>query len=385
MEVQTNTLPLHYQKYGDRTSSLISLYSHFKSFKSDDIDGEIRFIEKKSAVAIANEPLSPHLHRKNFIQNFFKNSRFKGKDKLAFPISEVLACELKKEGIHVWQIGVEPIFVLADYFADNADVLSNFPIARSLKRRGAKVYEISEEKRIALSEEIEHLKEDWLSSKKLAAFEFLNVVDPLAHEEYKRYFILNDKDQMMALLSASPIFLEGQIVGYFFNDILKRTTSRSATSELLILETMGILHKEGVSEIRLGMCPLAMISSNEKDAKKLTGLYEKWKWGYQFKSLFLFKNKLNPTKWRPLYLASDRQEFSRMITNVLKIHFSSEFILEFFKRNWYSSRRNFELKNKVKKKVIPRNSKINKISFLQALLRVKWTTFFSFFLYVFTF
>jgi len=387
METHSVTLARHYQKYGDRTSSLLSLYPHFKSFETNELEGQIRYVEKKGVVAIANEPISPHHVRFFLIQSFFKNNNFKNKDKLAFPLSERLASELRKEeGIHVWQIGVEPIFVLADYFADNYDPLLALPIARNLKRRGAVVGEISEEQRTPLADEIEELRKDWLSTKKSQPLEFLNIVDPLAHEEYKRYFILKDKEKVMAFLSASPIFLNEEIIGYFFNDILRRSDARSATSELLIIEAMRVLHQEGVIEVRLGMCPLAMIAPEEKDAKKLTGLYQKWKWGYQFKSLYQFKNKLNPTSWRPLYLASDRPEFARMIKNVLKIHMSAGFVTEFLKRHWYAARKNLELKEKIKIKIktktksLPKAPQEKRNQFLDVLFKIKWTvSFFTFF------
>lgn len=365
----------NFTKYGDRTSSLISMYPHFNSFQDLKNEGEIRYNIKKGVVGLANEPLAPENKKLDIIYNFCTKEEFKNKDKLIFPISKHLATALKENGFFVWQIGVEPIFNLQEYFGSPIDPLYHTPIAKSLKRRGAKAFELSEEELKFFREEVEELKEEWLSRKKMAPLEFLNVIDPFLHEEYKRFFVLKDKGKITALLTATPIYLNDQIIGYFFNDILRRKDARSGSTELLIIEAMRVLYHSGVLEVRLGACPLAEISPNEKHSKELTRIFNKWKLGYNFKSLYQFKTKLNPTSMRPLYLATDRPELSRMLKNVFKLHVSSGFFKNFLTRNWYAYKQNLKLKEIAKPFTVLIEQKT-----LSLVPRLKWTlSLFTFF------
>lgn len=359
-----------FRRFGNRTSSLISLYPHFSSFTTHDSGGELRYLERKKIVAVANEPLAPVEKRATLILNFFNHPRFSSKSKLAFPVSEELALELKSHGLFVWQIGAEPVFKLSDIFSKPAVLSKSFPSAMSLKRRGGKLDEVKDHELEVMSDLIEELKEEWLGKKKLSPLGFLNVVEPQLFKEVKRYFVLKDRGRVSALLTACPIYENENIVGYFFNDILKRVDSKNATTELLILETMRVLHEEGVHEVRLGMSPLALLSKETKDYKKLQFIYEKLKFGYNFQSLFFFKNKMKPTSWRPLYLVSDKPDFFRMIKNVVALHIDAGFLLEFLKRYWYASKRSLELKELVSshKLEVLKNKSLPSI-----LFRIKWT------------
>jgi hypothetical protein len=357
-----------FKKYGNRTSSLLSLYPHFKSYQQQKY--EIRYIEKKNLVAIANEPLAPESIRKEAVVEYFSEAQNQKKDQLIFPISERLAAELKDESFNVWQVGAEPIFTLNKYFKEGEDKLSQFPIARTLKSRGGKVSEITLEQFIERKDEINELREEWLAGKKNSAFEFLNIVDPLEQKEYKRFFILEFKGKLMAFMTATPVYLNNQIIGYFFNDILRRQKVKSATNELLIIDSMKILHDEGILEVRLGLAPLARLEKDCRDYKTLNSIFEKWHFGYNFKTLYQFKNKLGPTKWRPIYLASNRKTLSSVLINVLRLHLTPGAFKEFVKRSWYSYRRNMEMKENLKSIKKPKTKPLTVLTFLS---RIKYT------------
>lgn len=367
LERSEHTLHL-FKKYGNRTSSLLTLYPHFQSYQQQNY--EIRYIEKKNLVAIANEPFAPESLRKEAVVQYFRQEKNQKKDQLIFPISERLAGELREEGYNVWQVGAEPIFTLNKFFKEGEDKLSQFPIAKSLKNRGGKVAELTLEQFVLRKEEINELREDWLAGRKNSAFEFLNVVDPLEQKEYKRFFTLEVRGRLMAFMTATPIYLNNQIIGYFFNDILRRQKARSATNELLILESMKILHSEGVLEVRLGLAPLALLEKGNRDYKTLNNLFEKWKLGYNFKTLYEFKNKLGPTKWRPIYLASNRKTLSSVLINVMRLHLTPGAFKEFIKRSWYSYKRKMEMKENLKPL---KKEKPKQLSVLTFLSRIKYT------------
>lgn len=352
-----------FKKYGNRTSSLVSLYPHFHSTVVGHY--EVRCIEKKNLVAIANEPLAPVHARKEVILEYFNKNP--NKDQLIFPISLQLAGELAKEGWSTWQIGSEPIFSLREYFKDGEEKLNLFPIARALKSRGGKVFELTLEQFLERKSEVNELREEWLSEKKNSAFEFLNVVDPQEHEEFKRFFALEFRGKLMAFMTATPVYLNHQIIGYFFNDILRRRKAKSATNELMIIEAMKILHREGVLEVRLGLAPLSRLSPASRDFKMLNTLYEKWTWGYNFKTLYQFKNKLGPTRWSPLYLASNRKSLSLVLINVMRLHLTPGAFKEFFKRSWYQYKINFEMKPSLAKAKVKKTKPATLLSFINRI------------------
>lgn len=238
-----------------------------------------------------------------------------------------------------------------------------------------KVLSLAESELDAYKNDIQELVEESLAQKKMAPLEFLNVIEPQCLEEYKRFFILKDRDLTVALLTASPIYLNGLIVGYFFNDILKRKKARSASCDLLIIEAMRTLFQEGILEVRLGMCPLAEIHPDERNARELSKIFSKWKLGYNFKNLYNFKMKLMPTSTRPLYLASDKPQLRKMLYNVFKLHNSESLFKEVSKRLWFEYKENLELKPVAKKDFINIKTQASSL-----VWRIKWTlSFFTFY------
>jgi hypothetical protein len=136
------------------------------------------------------------------------------------------------------------------------------------------------------------------------------------------------------------------------------------------------LHQEGILEVRLGLCPLAEIDPSEPDSEMLTKIFNKWKIGYNFKSLYEFKTKLKPTKIRPLYLASDKKNISKVLFDVIKLHATENFFKNFLTRTWYEYKQNLKLKENVKKFVQPSTGKLTDI-----LFRLKYSiSLFAFFI-----
>ena len=112
-------------EFGDRTNSITSLYPHFKTHFQDSGDAHLSYLETNQSFIVASEPMSRLNERKDFVINFFNSISVnkKIKRKVIFPISENLSNQLKEEGFFSWQVGVEPIFDLKQYFDMPHDVL----------------------------------------------------------------------------------------------------------------------------------------------------------------------------------------------------------------------------------------------------------------------
>lgn len=355
----------NFKLYGNRTSSLLSLYPHLKTHFAEDGEAHLSFIETKKSFIVASEPMSRLQERKEFILEFFKKiDQNTQKRKVIFPISKNLAQQLEKNEFHVMQIGVEPIFNLAQYFDKPFDVTMEYPLARALKKRGGIVRELAENEIAEHQEKMEKILTEWKEAKSTKELGFLNRVDPFYLDDFKRFFVLEDRGDIRAFLTASPIFLNHEIIGYFFNDIIRGSMVRAGSNDLLILEAMRILHLEGVAEVRLGMCPLAELDAQTPHYKILSKLYQHFHFGYSFKNLHAFKKKLNPTRFEPLYLASSSDKFTHILSDIVSAHYPEKTASILWRSFLKTSKRSLILKDHAKPMLQAKTKKTKHQSFV---------------------
>ncbi len=302
-----------FKEYGNRTSSFMSMYPGLEHFKIEN--GQARGITFGNRIVLAAEPHCDEESRAQAIIDL-KNSR--NKKLCLFPIGEKLASVLEEKDFSVWQIGSEPIFELNDYFL--TEPLDFLPLGRTLKKRGAVLVEILPEDLDNYKDELETIHENWKQRK---SFElgFLNQVDPFFKSELKRWFILKVRDTLQAFMTAVPFCYNGAILGYYFNDIIRSEKARAGSNELLIVEVMRTLHGEGTTEVRLGMAPLSRIKRKGLSSAFLDFLFRNYRFGYNFKGHYHFKNKLRPTRWDNLYLSSSGLGFLHSLICAINAHF----------------------------------------------------------------
>lgn len=370
-----NRKKTNFKQYGNRTSSLLSLYPHLKTHFTDDGEAHLSFVETKKSFIVASEPMSRLQERKEFVLDFFQeiDQKNSNKRKVIFPISKSLAHELENDGFHVVQIGVEPIFNLAQYFDKPFDVLMEYPLARALKKRGGTVRELSEDEITSNKQRIEHILKEWKDSKSTNELGFLNRVDPFFLDDFKRFFVLEDRGSIRAFLTASPIYLNHSIIGYFFNDIIRGSSVRAGSNDLLILEAMRVLFHEGIAEVRLGMCPLAELDTKTPHYSILSKIYQGFHFGYSFKNLHQFKKKLNPTRFEPLYLASSSDKFGHLVSDVLSAHYPEKTARILWQNFLRTSKRNLQLKEHAKSMLQIQNKNEEESKIFYILKRTKIT------------
>lgn len=311
-----------FRLYGDRTSSLATLGSQFESRTFAETPGLLRVLDTPGALIAASEPLAPAERRADALAALAAEAG--GKRCVAMPLGRTLALELRARGFHVWQIGSEPVFRLAEYFAPGHDPYARHRVAQALSRRGAEVREVDlaalpEAERVRA--EMEEVADLWLADKDCLPLGFLARVEPFAQERNKRYFLLRVRGQLQGFVAAAPFCREGRVLGYYFQDMPRRPDARSGAGELLLLESMRLLAEQGVAEARLGMAPLAQLDPEAPGAGLLGLLFRRWTWGYNFRSLAEFKGKFSPTAWEPLYLASTCPRLTMALADALRAHF----------------------------------------------------------------
>lgn len=323
------------RRFGDRSSSFMTLYPGFRSFRADPggkggqdgVAGQIRFAETRGAWVAGTEPLAPQSSRAGLFERFDAEAASRGKHPIMTPVTERLSRELVERGYHRIQVGSEPVFELRRYFDPAGDQpLDLFPHARALLKRGYRVREIpSGSLDASLRGQLDGLVEAWKSGRATVPLSFLNQIDPWRHGEHKKLFVVEQGRKALAFLSAVPIFARN---GYFFADYIRAPGSKAGTVELLFIEAMRALHDQGCGEVRLGMCPLARLepayarSMRERLSTRVLGLVFRFsRFPMSFRSIFEFKAKFRPTSWEPLFLVSRGRPGWSTLSEVCRVHF----------------------------------------------------------------
>ena len=378
-DLEQATLLEELSRWGDRTSSLMTAYPGFESFRAPGIPGVIRFARVAEAPGQApnwvgaTEPISPPECRAALGRAFFETAQQKGAQALILPISEQL-CEQLSTQLQTPRsalcVGAEPIFELDEdrFSLPLSELLSAFPRSRSLLRKGYRVVCSSGISLTAsMREALFRIEKEWKASLRSEPMGFLNQVDPLylSDSPYKLYFFLQSplNEEIEACLTALKVSPDS----WYFSEVLRARHADHGAMPLLLFGAMQTLRARapekvpeitpvGVQakiqekiqekiqdrvrsnapracpgmEVRLGLSPLAYSELEASYASQLRSswagrlllkLSEQDSWLYGFRSSRDFKKRLRPSRWDPLFLQADRAVSLRTLLTVANVHF----------------------------------------------------------------
>lgn len=314
--------------FGDRTSSFLSAYGHFRDYLL--ARGRIRCVDVPGAVVAAGEPLCQIADRADAFFAFAAEARTHGKRAVITPIGAALADAVRARGAHTLCIGAEPVLELAQWLGEQGgpDPLERLPVARALARRGGRVVAwdpraLTDEQRAIIASLTAH----WKSARAGPLVAFLNAVDPLQHVEQKALFVIYDGklEGPAAVLAAVPVWSSssssssstpspaGGADAWFFADYLRHPDARAGVVELLFVEAARALRARGAREVRLGLCPLGRLELGGKPDGILEAVLrpllsrqrDRTTYPFSYARVAAFKEKLGPTRFDPMYLATD--------------------------------------------------------------------------------
>jgi membrane associated rhomboid family serine protease len=292
-------------RFGDNCNSFLSLYRGFDYFERE---GEIIcYADTKHAWVAASEPLCEPERRAELLRAFAEEARKNHKLAISIPVSGKTAELAQSVGYQSLKIGTEPRFDLAAY--DPA--IDRLATAKQMANRGAEVEEFRPEKISAdCRRELDRITSEWLAARKTVALSFLNTVDPWALAADKRYFLLKQKGTILAFVAAIPIWTCN---GWYLIDLLRRNNAPAGSTELLMLESMRLLKKSGARQISLGVAPLSGLESlatKSKVYRLMHFIFDRGSLLYNFKPLYVFKQKFQPTHAEDAYLIFHPSGFS---------------------------------------------------------------------------
>lgn len=314
------TLLAELAEFGDRTSAFVTAGAGFETFRPGD-RGCVRYQRAGRWWLGATEPVAPSEHRVALSIAFAEMAGESGSKAALLPVSAELSAGLTARGWHRLQVGAEPIFDLQEVFC-GPDPLILHARARALARKGATFAEWPQtdlapgsDRRAALEE----IQLSWQSARRSPPLGFLSRSAPFELREHRRYFVLEHEGRVEAFLAALPVPARN---AWYFADLVRRPTARAGTMELLILEAMRLLWREGTLEVRLGLAPLADL--DPRQTRTLPGQVLAWASRrsllYDFQGNARFKRKLQPTSWVPLYVVTPRPPTLGLLRAIAAAH-----------------------------------------------------------------
>lgn len=305
-----NRINVLFNRYASNATSFMTFYDGFHYFllERGSESGFISFVETAGTWVGAADPVGPPGLWRDLLSAFEGAARAAGKTAVLLPVCTDVASLAREMGYRALQIGSEPWLKLGDQ--NNA---AHFASVNQLQSRGATVEtfdpdQISSEDKV----ELEEVAERWLDSRKCANLSFLNRVEPWKLSAHKRYYRLVLEGKVEGFLAAVPV--PGRNAWYLV-DLIRCPDSPAGTTELLVIEAMKQLRREGASEVTLGMSPLANVGAAESLShpmiyRALGFAFEHLNTFYSFKSLYAYKEKFRPQAWEPCYLISLSPTFS---------------------------------------------------------------------------
>jgi phosphatidylglycerol lysyltransferase len=218
-----------------------------------------------------------------------------------------------REGYSTIAIGAEPVWQPQEW----QNVVRAHPGIRSQLRRainkGVSVtrWDHPSPEQFA---ELENVLRAWLASRPLPTLHFLTGADALGAGVADRLLMVAERGgEIVAFLLASPI---PQRNGYLVEQVIRRPKAPNGTAELLIDAAIQHMSVEGCTHVTLGLVALARHASAEMRLNP-PWLRFLMSWArahgrrfYHFDGLEMFRTKLAPVAWEPIYAISNEPHFS---------------------------------------------------------------------------
>ena len=302
----TELLRLH-ELHGYNAHSLVGIASGVRFWSSPETDGAINFNEFGKVWLVPGEPLAGPDSQAALTDRFLRLASAKGRTVAFFPASERFAKHSNQLGLRVVKIGSAPYFDLATWSprgdrAKKARAGTNQAFRAGI--RVTKVISIDEK----LISEANRLCKSWLTTRRSPTkFGWLFSVDLFQHSERKKYFTARDATgRLVGFLAASPIPARQ---GWYLEDILRLPQAPNGTADLLVVEALKSLKRDGAKLATLGTAPMAMEGTFDSLIKCSPRLSQVTRLVatvftifYNFDGVRRFKAKFAPSWWESEYV-----------------------------------------------------------------------------------
>ncbi|MCD8073881.1 MAG: phosphatidylglycerol lysyltransferase domain-containing protein [Lachnospiraceae bacterium] len=297
-------------KYGTDSQHGLSLCPNYSYFFGKAVSGVIPYTLAGKRAMSQGDPACRQEEIQKLTDEYIAFCRRNGYRPVFNSVSLEMARLLETRGFSVLKYGEEAILELESYSLSGGKKGALRRNVAKLDRAGV----ISEEycpqagRDWSLEKEIAALEEQWFADKKLKLT--YSVGDLQFDMPYgRRYFISRDAaGDLLTVLSFLP-YKSGK--GYCVDVMYRKLDGPTGEMEHAIISAAMKMKEDGVEEVSLNIAPLAGIDVTKPDTGRIEELmyviYNNMDFGYDFKNLYRFKSKFDPSVWRERYLVYDRK------------------------------------------------------------------------------
>ncbi len=278
------------QRHGWNATAFQTLEPGYEYFFAGE-DACVAYIDTGGAWVAAGQPIAARDQLASVAAEFVAAARAAGKRACFFgsedPIGELATVRIGEQPS--WDPRAWP------------DVLKATKSLREQLRRarakGVVIREVSPEELDAgpVRDAMAKLAERWLATRQMAPMAFLVQVELFGHAVHRRCFVAEVAGVLVGFANVIPVPARE---GWFVEDLLRDPDAPNGTGELLVDSVMRWSAEHGARWVTLGLAPLAgNVSGPLKIARAISALL------YNFDGVRIYKAKLRPSEWTPIYLA----------------------------------------------------------------------------------
>ena len=300
------------QVCGYNAHALVGISPGIRAWTCTETTGAVAYNEFGKVWLIPGDPLAGAEDLAKVAEGFLRKARVQRRIVGFMPATEQFAKHSSDLGLRAVRIGSAPYFDLATWAPRGDRAKKARAGVNQARRAGVRVIEIVDvdEK---LVRETACLRKSWMTTRRSAIrFAWLFSVDLFLHRERKKYFTARDPNgRLVGFLAASPIPARD---GWYLEDVLRAKDAPNGTTDLLVVEVLDLLKRQGAKLATLGTAPMAMegeIDPAIHDSPVLARVTQLialcFSVFYNFGGVRRFKTKFAPSWWESEYVLISKE------------------------------------------------------------------------------
>ena len=294
-----------YQLHGYNAHALVGITPGIRLWTCPE--GAVAYSEFGKVWLVPGDPLASVEQLATVSNSFLKKARAESRVVGFMPATQQFARHCSGLGLRAVKIGSAPYFDLATWAPRGDRAKKARAGVNQARRAGVHVTEIVDVDE-RLVRETACLCKSWLTTRRSAIrFEWLFTVDLFQHKEKKKYFTARDSaGRLVGFLAASPIPARD---GWYLEDVLRSKGAPNGSTDLLVVEVLDSLKRDGARLATLGTTLLATDGAADPDVH-ISRVISKLAWSiagcfsifYNFDGVRRFKSKFAPSWWESEYV-----------------------------------------------------------------------------------
>lgn len=294
------------KEYGADSQHYLSLCAGHEYFFGLSDRGVISYMLTGKKAMSLGDPVCKSEDMERLIDEYMEFCNKMGYKPIFNSVGSDVAELLREYGCCVMKYGEEAVLKLSEYTLAGGQKAVLRHNVNKVSKSGVTLQEYHPKngRDYVLEGEIAGLTEQWFADKKFKLS--FSVGDLHFDKPYdRRYFVTKDKNgSLLTVLSFLPY--EGG-KGFCIDVMYRKLDAPTGVMEHALISAAMKMTTEGVCEVSLGLTPLAGIDVKKpgvsRAEKLMDAVFHNTNFGYDFKNLYRFKKKFDPTIWKPRYLA----------------------------------------------------------------------------------